>query len=297
MKSILILISLLGITLPSAHSRHVPFYRKDYTYIEHFDAFYKVHWDISGTNWNLAFLTCEDEGALLFYPKAQGEWALVKNLTEMMTEVPNVTEIFVGFHNEFNLGEFVTVDGYSTPYPLNVHSPLSDPNLDNCVTMSIDTGKFHEDSCTRTTSTPLPFVCKKTEDESCPTIDKGYKYIKSSHKCYKVNNKPQTWQGAMKTCFMEGGILAVIEDSAQARDVYNMVDGSPEYFVGVRRLFSQSDYYTVKGHKFSDMYSLSYNDQNGDCGTVSSRNSDRIYTSTADCDQRLPFICEMEAQK
>lgn len=75
----------------------------------------------------------------------------------------------------------------------------------------------------------------------------GYKYIKSSQKCYKVNNKPHMWQEAMKTCFMEGGTLAVIENSAQALDIYKMIDGRFWYFVGVRRLFSQSDYYTVKG--------------------------------------------------
>ena len=100
-----------GICLPSTHSRHVQFYRKDYTYFEQFDAFYKVHWDVSGSAWSTAFFTCDDEGATLFYPKAQGEWALVKNLTDNMTDAPNVTEIFVGLHDEFNLGEFMTVDG------------------------------------------------------------------------------------------------------------------------------------------------------------------------------------------
>lgn len=296
MKSIVILISLIGITLPSAYSRRVPFYRKDYTYIEEFDAFYKLHWDLSGTNWNLAFMTCDDEGATLFYPKIKGEWALVKNLTDKMTEVPNVTEIFVGFHNEFDLGEFITVDGHSTPYPLDVNSPQSDLR-DNCVTMNIDNGMFHEDICIRTDSTPLPFVCKKTDDESCPTIDRGYKYVKSSRKCYKINKKPHMWQDAMKTCFMEGGILAVIENSAQAKDVYDIIDDS-NYFVGVRRLFSQSDYYTVKGQKFSDMYIHSYNNPNADCGTITTNGGNGyIYTSTEDCGQRLPFICEMEAQK
>ena len=87
------------------------FYRKDFTYLEEFDAFYKVHWDISGLTWKTAFFTCDDEGAELFYPKTKGEWTIVKNLTDRMTEVPNVTDIFVGLHDEFQLGEFITVDG------------------------------------------------------------------------------------------------------------------------------------------------------------------------------------------
>lgn len=296
MKSIVILISLIGITLPQTYSRHVPFYRRDYTYIEQYDAFYKLHWDLSGISWNLAFLACDDEGATLFYPRIKGEWALVKNLTDKMTEVPNVTDIFVGFHNEFDLGEFITVDGQSTPYPIDVNSPESGPKVDNCVTMNINNGEFHEDVCIRAQNTPLPFVCKKTDDESCPTIDRGYKYIKSSQKCYKVNNKPHMWQEAIKTCFMEGGTLAVIENSAQALDIYKMIDGRFWYFVGVRRLFSQSDYYTVKGQKFIDMYKRQYNEPNADCGTVAPGDGGNLVTSTEDCGQRLPFICEMEAQ-
>lgn len=89
----------------------MPFYRTDYTYFEEFDAFYKVHWDRTGVSWRSAFNACADEEATLFYPKAQGEWALVKNLTGAVTNVSNATDIFVGFHNEYNLGKFITVDG------------------------------------------------------------------------------------------------------------------------------------------------------------------------------------------
>lgn len=87
------------------------FFRKDYTYIEKFDAFYKLHWDLHGSSWNSAFLSCDDEGAVLFYPKIKDEWALVKNLTYRMAKPPNITNIFVGLHDDFGLGEFITVDG------------------------------------------------------------------------------------------------------------------------------------------------------------------------------------------
>lgn len=89
------------------------FYRKDYTYIEEFDAFYKFHWDVGGSAWSTALFTCDDEGATLFYPKAEEEWTVVRNLTDKdnKDEGHNVTDIFVGLHDEFKLGEFMTVDG------------------------------------------------------------------------------------------------------------------------------------------------------------------------------------------
>uniref|UniRef100_A0A2A4JLW8 C-type lectin domain-containing protein n=1 Tax=Heliothis virescens TaxID=7102 RepID=A0A2A4JLW8_HELVI len=292
MKCILLAAFLIGTLLP-AQSRHAHFYRKDYTYFEEFDAFYKLHWDLTGTDWNRAFLTCDDEGSTLFYPKAKAEWTLVKNLTNRMLEAPNVTDIFVGLHDEFELGEFITVDGHSTPYPLPSESPLL-PHPDNCITMNIDSGLFNVDNCQRIPDSPLPFVCKKVEEKTCPTIDRSYKHVKSARKCYKVNTKPKMWQDAMRTCFMEGGILTVIENSEQAEIIKNMISYDEAYFVGVRRLFSRSDFYTVKGQKFTEMYENKYDDNNHDCGTVFKNGNEILYTSTADCVNPWPFICEME---
>lgn len=55
-------------------------------------------------------MACDNEGSKLFYPKGD-EWTLVKNLTNAMAVPPNTTEMYVGLHNEFGLGEFITVDG------------------------------------------------------------------------------------------------------------------------------------------------------------------------------------------
>lgn len=98
-----------GLALVAA--RPDPFYRKDYTYVDQYDAFYKVHWDGNGHSWGLAFLTCDDEESMLFYPKMKDEWTVVKTLVAAMKEKPNGTEIIVGMHDEFGLGEFITVDG------------------------------------------------------------------------------------------------------------------------------------------------------------------------------------------
>lgn len=91
-------------------SKRVEFYRKDYTYIEEYDAFYKVHWDLSGFTWSSAFSACYEEGARLFYPSGD-EWTIVQNLTNALPIAPNTSEIYVGLHDEFHLGEFITIDG------------------------------------------------------------------------------------------------------------------------------------------------------------------------------------------
>ncbi|KAJ8712812.1 hypothetical protein PYW08_008116 [Mythimna loreyi] len=319
---------LFCICLPFAVSRRIEFFRKDYTYIEEFDAFYKLHWDASVSTWKTAFLACDQEGATLFYPKVQDEWVLVKTLTDRMIEAPNVTEILVGLHDEFNLGEFITVDGLSTPYPLSVDGEMQ-ANGNNCITMNIDTGKFSVKSCLFNKS-PLPYVCKKVEaraEDSCPTVDQGYKFIKTLKKCYKISEKHETWQEAMKTCFMEGGSLAVIDTDTQAQEIRSIIDIQKSYFVGVRKLLSQGDFYSVRGKKFSEMYQNpnnendnsrspneygylpnqygQYPDENGvypeyipppekNCGTVRNRGNPYLYTEYKNCNEELPFICEME---
>ena len=83
--------------------------------------------------------------------------------------------------------------------------------------------------------------------------------MNASRKCYKVNTKPKLWQDAMKTCFIEGAILAVIENQAQAEEVRNMIEREISYFVGVRKITYQhpayktvkNTYYTVKGNRFT----------------------------------------------
>ncbi|KAJ8711157.1 hypothetical protein PYW07_008399 [Mythimna separata] len=335
MKCFKVSLFLFCIILPLAFSRHVEFFRKDYTYIEEYDAFYKMHWDKSVTTWKTAFLTCDEEDATLFYPKLQDEWNLVKSLADNMIEDLNTTEILVGLHDEFNLGEFITVDGHATPSPLPSDQVIR-TNGHDCITMNINTGKFSVKSCLFYDS-PLPFVCKKVDvrvrEESCPTVDQGYKFVKTLKKCYKISEKRQTWQEAMKTCFMEGGTLAVLDNPEQANQIRIIIDNSQTYFVGVRKLLPEGDFYSIRGKKFSDMYQLLYNngqnqfdnspnpdensdypDENGnypefrprqivreplvelECGTVCNHNTGNIYTETHNCDDKLPFICEMEVR-
>jgi len=218
----------------------------------------------------------------------------VKNLTAAMTFQPNTTEMYVGLHNEFGLGEFITVDGRPTESPLNVEldsdgSLSEDP--DRCMLMDYEQGHFRVDTCFGGPENSYPFVCKKIDEESCPTIDHNYKYVSDDKKCYKVNNRPKTWLAAMQTCYMEGGVLAVLEDSHHVTGEY-----SQKYFIGLKKSFSSGDFYTVKGQKYEDsdmkILSMQYTDKN--CGILSFEYSPpRVYVER--CTNELPFICEMGA--
>ncbi|XP_063625225.1 C-type mannose receptor 2-like [Cydia splendana] len=250
--------TLLGATAVIA-TRCNKFYRKDYTYIDQFDAFYKLHWEQPG-RWQSAFLACDDEGATFFYPKTAEERTVVKRLVGMELKSNNVTEIFVGIHDEFGFGEFMTVDGkYKVLLHLIKQSPRrvcqpasSVPGSQNqgqsmCVAMGVDTGTYILTSC----ETEKPFLCKKVEEAvpSCPTVDRGYTYHSDVKKCYKINQRKKSWAEAMKTCITEGGVLAVAKNNAEADIIYReMKEHFDEpYFVGFRRLQPQGDFYTVKG--------------------------------------------------
>jgi len=287
----------IGLITPFVVSKHVQFYRKDYTYIQEYDAFYKVHWDVNGWSWSSAFSACDDEGSKLFYPSGN-EWTIVKNLTDAMAVAPNTSEIYVGLHDEFNLGEFITVDGTPTESPLNAEGDIVTSDGWRCLVMDFTTGLFKVSECSRGPEYPtIPFVCKKADDESCPTIDHEYKYMKSTKKCYKVNNRPKTWQAAMQTCFMQGGMLAVLERGA---DVPEGIEENHYYFVGFRKMFSSPDFYTVKGKQFENYYFKSwynsvYERRDEDCGVMKYYNQE-IKMESQKCSALLPFICEMETK-
>ncbi|XP_059062870.1 uncharacterized protein LOC131855602 [Achroia grisella] len=274
----------------SASCSNIQFYRKDYKYYPNFDAHYKLHLLPNGvSSWNDAFFTCDQESSQLFYPEKPDEWTIVTNLTESALEMYNITDIYVGIHKD-SIGEFLTVNGQSTPSSLQ--NELQVTNEELCVTMDIESGDLRTDHCfTHPDDSPKGFVCKKVEDVYCPTIDHSYIYYKETRKCYKVNQHSQTWWKASQTCFMEGGLLVVVESITEAQIVQSFLD-SDLYFSGFRKIMPDSDFYTLKGSKVSENFFNRYSDENGMCGVISNRNSN-LYTLSADCNSMKKFVCEM----
>ncbi|GBP59284.1 Hemolymph lipopolysaccharide-binding protein [Eumeta japonica] len=276
----------------SASCKRVPFYRKDYVYLENFQAFYKLH-EIA-ESWTAAFDVCESEDSHLFYPTDREEATVLQTLVNATAK--NVTDVVLGLTDDFHLGEFITVHGKSTPFPLFVTADEPPPaGLESeCVFLDFNKNYLRADCNQR-----LSFICKKVENlPPCPTIDNNYVYQNSTGKCYKVNSHKQTWQEAMSTCYNEGALLVIIDDRVEAEIVGRMLTHDVLYHAGIYRIRKGDDLFTVKGTRldhnaFQLWYSYDKKDENN-CGAVR-RISDLAYYYTHGCDERREFVCEMKA--
>ncbi|CAK1582592.1 unnamed protein product [Parnassius mnemosyne] len=255
----------LGITVVSA-SHNVNFFRRDYTFLEEYNAFYKLHWADDAGTWDEAFLACDDEGASLFYPEDVDEWQIARNLTDS----PDVEGIFVGVHDELGRGDLLSFDGHFLLEFSELHVNNQDDSEPKCVVMSVNTGRYSI----------------------------GYIYSKATKKCYKVHKRQTTWEDAMHTCYMEGGILSTDIHISELNDLLNMITKDQRYFMGFRKIMPFSDFYSVRGEKI-DIFPR--NEEY--CGVVTvvrgnGYNSyDRIAKySTHDCNSTLPFICELDVK-
>ncbi|XP_026332281.1 uncharacterized protein LOC113239467 [Hyposmocoma kahamanoa] len=301
----------------------VNFFRKDYTYNKERDAFYKVIVSEEENSFETAFMACDNDGSQLFYPKDNDEWKIINNLIEDMPNAPNITDILVGIRDEGVNGQHFTVDGHIVTSI--VKDALS--HLD-CVVMDRNTGVLKASVCEVETSRRF-FVCKKIDDSPCPTIDKGYIYNEDTKKCYKVNTRRKSWKDAMQTCYIEGGLLVVVESDKEANAIIGMLPHSPEndqkFHSGFRKISDK--YYTLKGKNLEDSYNKkppppplsqtpekSYNRWSPTtsryasaklpspplkCGVLSKESSSQynsLYTLYISCGELNPFICEMQAR-
>nr|BAM17781.1 unknown secreted protein [Papilio xuthus] len=267
----------------AAASRHVNFYRRDYTYFEEYDAFYKLHWGKGEKNWQEGYLTCDDEGAQLFYPANDEEWRVAANLTESVVDLEH---IYVGVHDEFGRGDFLTTDGRFIPDLSHVFDNEDNTRPANfkCGLMSVKTGTKIMISC----ELRRPFICKKLNNEICPTADSDYFYSKRLKKCFKFNKNEKTWANAMHTCIMEGGVLS---DSIINTDINNLNTRMRQtvLFIGFRSIEGNNIFYSNRGLKIT----LSRQNNYEHCATVTINNE----INTSNCEETRPFICEMEVNK
>ncbi|XP_050679753.1 uncharacterized protein LOC126975763 [Leptidea sinapis] len=247
-------ILLIGLSIVSAKSG--PFYRRDYIYSETYDAFYKLH--TTPLSYEDAITACADEGSKIFSQKIEKEWTIVKNLAENKY-LSNVTQIFVGFQDPFSVRELPTVDGNTAPLLPMIEGYAKKYG---CRLMDIDTGNVLSEDCAVSEEdgeeTREYFICKRTIDELCPTIDRKYRYSENTKKCYKINYTQRTWLLAEKTCYLEGGFLAVIENDAEAKAISELINDNIKYFVGIgirqrwNGIEMKNDYFNLKGKYLSD---------------------------------------------
>lgn len=77
-------------------------------------------------------------------------------------------------------------------------------------------------------------------------------YAKSLKKCYKINQRQKVWTEAYRTCYMEGGMLTIIQDENEASWLQDFLNsnGNHEliYHVGTHRVTPGGEIYTIKGN-------------------------------------------------
>ncbi|KAL0858975.1 hypothetical protein ABMA27_010834 [Loxostege sticticalis] len=275
---------------------HRSFYRHDYTYVEEYDSFYKIHHN-NEENGTHTFDACEEEGAELFYPNTRDEWTIVKKLVAGLLYVPiiSLTDVFVGNREQFDDCDFNIMKVSSSRTPRWSFETYGEGP---CVYLDINTGfLFANDNCVLD-STTRPFVCKKTGNVTpCPSI--GYQYSHKTKKCYKINNYNFNWCKAMKTCIGQGGLLLMMESQAEVTVIKNEVLAHQykfiDFYVGAKKLSPDQEYFThvVTGNTVSELTTLSLDYEKHECLTIW-EGEHLFFLSSKKCNETSPFICEMK---
>ncbi|KAI8438363.1 hypothetical protein MSG28_010921 [Choristoneura fumiferana] len=156
------------------YSTNAQTFRNDYLWAESFKTFYRLN-DIA-TDWGQARKICEAEGSTLLIPSSLTE---VENLKLLISNMKaHFTAIFIGVHDQFAHGEYVTVKGYPIKDTIlellwAEGSPDNLNNNESCVVMTRE-GLLDDRPC----DDIYPFVCKvfgnETEySEDCYSFDLG----------------------------------------------------------------------------------------------------------------------------
>ncbi|CAK1601911.1 unnamed protein product [Parnassius mnemosyne] len=146
----------------------------DYMWAQTFKTFYRLH-DLA-TNWEQARQICEAEGTSLLVPGSLEEMENLKLLISNMKS--RYTAIFIGIHDQFSEGDFVTIRGETiTGTILELlwadGQPDNRNTTEDCVVMTRE-GLFDDRPC----NDIYPFVCKILGNESkynqkCDGFDVG----------------------------------------------------------------------------------------------------------------------------
>ncbi|XP_028037911.1 C-type mannose receptor 2-like [Bombyx mandarina] len=207
--------------------RENKFFRKDYTYIESTESFYKIHTLFK--KWVDAKKTCEMEGATFFYPDDKFEF-------DAVTTYWNTTQPFewisIGISAQMAKGVFETVDGVSIMDVYNKWKP-GEPNdshnNEDCVVIHRNDGLMNDDDCAKS----FPFICKKTLaslewNVNCDIPNTDYAYSDVLGRCYKMYLTPMTWSEAYRVCSADQSYLAIINTKEEADHLVNMTRLAPK---------------------------------------------------------------------
>lgn len=298
--SVLLLVQL--ICQCSQGQQKLKFFRKDYTFIEESQAFYKIH-TIHRT-WPDARKRCAMEGASLFYAEDEIEADAVMGL---WNRTQPFSWVYVGISDLLAKGVWETIDGRPI---LDVFSnwgpgePNDANNVEDCVIWRRD-NSLNDDRCDK----KFPFICKKSLldldwNTLCDMPDTSYHYNKDFGKCYKFHLSPMNWTDAHAVCSAEQSYLAVINSQSEADYLVKITEEAPKskvkgnFLSGAVYLgFHNRDndgWKTIKGTTLEDSGYTGWGNQQPDGGDNETCGS-MFYNGRLNdlgCFHRCFFICE-----
>ncbi|CAH0724776.1 unnamed protein product, partial [Brenthis ino] len=251
---------------------------------------------------------CDAEGTTLLIPDTLDE---IENLKLLMSNMKaHYTAIFVGIHDKFSAGYYVTVRGepisgtilellWAEGRPNNVN------DTEHCVVMTRE-GLFDDRPC----SDIYPFVCKifgnETKyNEACDNFDAGYVAHQAiSSKCYKFHAEPLSWYDAYLACKLEEGRLAIINSAKEANIIVGFLgehlnSNAPDHnilYLGFSDLMFPYQYRTIEGQTLDDAGYASWSPTKEDnkatkvkrCGAISRTG----FLQMTFCERPAMFLCE-----
>ncbi|CAG4979142.1 unnamed protein product [Parnassius apollo] len=276
----------------------------DYMWAHTFKTFYRLH-DLA-TNWEQARQICEAEGTSLLVPGSLEEVENIKLLISNMKSY--YTAIFIGIHDQFSEGDFVTIRG--EPITGSILELLWDDGRpdnrnysEDCVVMTRE-GLLDDRPCYDI----YPFVCKilgtkSTYNKMCDGFDVGYK-LHDNKKCYKFHTEPLSWHDAYLVCMLEEGRLCIINTPEEANFVVSMLgeninNNAPEpeiLHIGFSDLMFPFQYRTITGEtleqagysSWSPLQEGKRKPKENRCGAISRTG----FLQTTSCLNPAMFLCE-----
>ncbi|KAG6455243.1 secretory phospholipase A2 receptor [Manduca sexta] len=284
-------------------------FRMDYMWAQAFKTYYRLH-DLA-TNWNQARQICEAEGTALLVPDSLDE---MENLKLLMSNMKaHYTAIFIGLHDKFSNGDYVTLKGESIAETMlellwSQGTPDNINGTEHCVVMTRE-GLFDDRPC----DDIYPFICKifgndTKYNEKCNNFDLGYA-PENNGKCYKFHVEPLSWHDAYLTCKSEEGSLAIINSPEEATLITSFLsehlhDSVPDpniLYIGFSDLLFPYQYRTLEGQSLEEAGYSSWSHiheeppemESKRCGAISRTG----FLQVTWCDRPAMFLCERRLAK
>nr|QWY13104.1 IML7 [Mythimna separata] len=234
-KTLLVFLVVCFLSEFSYGQRDKKFFRKDYTYIESEQSFYKVH--LVANTFNEAKRICALEGSMLFYAEDVKEFKAVASFWQRTQ--PHIPWVFVGLSDQMSEGIFETVDRRPMSEVYNNwqrNQPSDELNNEDCVHMDL-IGTMNDYRCDSKTK----FICKKTLqslewNNNCNMSNSDYIYNQDIGKCYKLHTTPMNWTDAYAACRIESTSLALINNRMEADYLAKLTENTPEPLVSEQYL-------------------------------------------------------------